>query len=142
MANTWPSTIPASIEVTYGDSGLLVGAEVWDDSGSSPERVTGLAGMINDVIPALNFSGVSYRFKHQGSMNIPYLYRIAAYTDDTYTTVDTNQSQGSDSLVFIEESGGGGSSGVGIVGFVENENPLLGIVNPNEPVVGIVDCGC
>lgn len=100
MASKVPAGQPASIEVTYSTPGLDIGVEIFDDSGSVPVQVTGLAGMVGNVLPLLNFRRNSYRFKHAGEASRWYLYQIACYTDGSFSTVDQDEPQGSDSVFF------------------------------------------
>ena len=100
MATKVPAGVPASLEVTLDAPGLNVGFALWDDSGSSPVQVTGQEGQVNGVYPGFNWQGNSYRAKLPGSPYKWYVVHIAVYTDDTFTTIDTEEPQGSDSLYF------------------------------------------
>src|SRR5208282_4134742 len=102
-----PSGTPASITVTLDQPGLFVGFKFFDDSGASPVQITGEEGQINGVFPALNFSGVSYRVKLPGTPSKWFIANIAVYTDGTYTTVDTDEPQGDDSIYFEIPAGSG-----------------------------------
>lgn len=101
MNGVVPAGQPATVEVSYSDPSLFVGVQLYDDSGGSPSPV-------GSVVHMLNFAGVSYRAKLTGAAGKWYLYRIAAYTDNTYTTVDTEQPQGSGTLFFESGSDLGG----------------------------------
>lgn len=138
MSSRVPSNLPASVEVSYSDSGLNIGVTIWDDSGSVPVQVTGLAGMVNGVLPLLNWSGVSYRFKHLGNAGTWYLYNIAAYVASNYLVVDTSQPQGSDSLYFDPPLATSGGAPNGITGLVESVVELTGIVAPDLDLVGTI----
>lgn len=112
-----PAGQPASIEVSYSDPGLFVGLQLFDDSGVSPVAV-------GAIIPMLNWAGVAYRAKVSGVANKWYLYQIAAYTDNTYTTVDGNQPNGSGTLFFKAPD----LSGKSITGFITVAPKLTGFV--------------
>lgn len=84
------SGISLSFEVTYDLSSLFVGLAVYDDSGVSPVLVS--------LIPMLNWYGNSYRAKFTPSAGKSYLFNKAVYTDGTYTVINTNYSQGSESI--------------------------------------------
>lgn len=96
-----PAGLPASIEVTLDQPGLSVGFTLFDDSGVTPVQITGQAGQVNGVFPALNYLRNSYRAKLPGIGGVWYVLQKSVYLDNTYTAVDPNYPQGSDSLFFV-----------------------------------------
>lgn len=112
---------PASITVSLETSGLNVGFEVWDDSGVSPVQVTGLAGMVNNVLPAVNYSGNCYRVKIPALAPGKYfLLHIGVYTDGTYTALVNDEPQGDDTLYFEPSVGIHGITGQSIVATLQD----------------------
>lgn len=101
MAQRLVAGQPASITVTLETSGLNVGFEVWDDSGVSPVQVTGLPGMINNILPAVNYSGSAYRVKIPSLTPLKYyLLHIGVYTNGSFTALTPDEPQGDDSIFF------------------------------------------
>lgn len=84
------SGVPLSFEVTYDSPSLFVGMAVFDDSGASPSLVS--------LIPMDNFYGNTYRAKFTPSAGKSYLFNKSVYTDGSYDTIDSDYSQGSESI--------------------------------------------
>lgn len=82
------------IEINF-DHGLFVGMKVFFDDGSGPVQQGGVLPMANllDTLYVASFTpavvGVYYFYKQ-------------VYTDDTYTTVDTDYSENSESIQVID----------------------------------------
>lgn len=85
------SGVSLSFEVTYDSPTLDVGMTVFDDSGLSPIQVGSILAMDN-------FKGNSYRAKFTATSGKSYLFHKAVYTDNTFTTIDDNYSQASESI--------------------------------------------
>lgn len=118
MNITGPAGKPASVEVSYSDPGLFIGLQLYDDSGLTPTPV-------GAVIPMLNWAGVAYRAKVSAPSNTYFLYRIAAFTDVTYTVEDANQPQGSGSIYLQSPD----LSGMELDLAVENNGDLMATVD-------------
>lgn len=118
-----PSGISLSFEVTYDRSDLFVGMSVYDNSGSSPVLVAG-------PMPMHNWAGYSYQAKFLASPNLSYLIFKAVYIDEDLTTLDNEYSQGTESIVAepLPQDDGGGV-GCQVVGYVDNNNTIIGLVN-------------
>ncbi len=104
-----PEGVPYTISETYGQAGLFIGVQIYNDNGSTPVAIGG-------VRPMLNYDGASYRLHFSGSTGISYLAKIKAYTDDTYATQDTDEPEADTSFTFASFSGGGGGGGATNVG--------------------------
>ncbi len=118
-----PAGVPLSFEVTYDSPSLDVGMTVYDDSGITPTLLEPTFAM--DLV-----AGNTYRGKFSAANNKSYIIIKAVYTDPTLTTVDDNYSQGSESIVAQTLSGGsGGSSSGSVVGIVDNDTAVVGVVN-------------
>lgn len=117
-----PEGVSCSFEVTYDSPTLHVAMSVYDDSGSSPVLVQGPSAMLNVV-------GNTYRAKFMPPASRPYIIFKAVYTDNTFETLSSDYSQGSESIVaqvFSQPSTN--SSGCSIVGLVDTINPVIGVV--------------
>lgn len=97
--NLVPAGVSLSFEVTYDAPSLPVAMSVYDDSGPSPVLVQGPTAM-------LNWTGNSYRGKFTATAGKQYLVLKAAYTDGTFTTLDPNNAQGTESFVAQNIAGG------------------------------------
>jgi hypothetical protein len=131
---TVPAGVELSFEVTYDSSGLPVAMSVYNTEGESPVLVQGPTAMTNVV-------GSTYVGKFTPSAELNYLIFKAVYTDDTFETIDTDFVAGTETIYAADSGGGGGgTSDCGtIIGFV-NDPVLIGLVTPNNPIVGIVCC--
>jgi hypothetical protein len=139
--NTWPSTKPASMEATFGDAVPFAGAKIWDDSGATPVPVTGLAGMVGDVLPAYNWDGNSWRVKIPGTAGTAYLAKIYAFTDNTYTTTVGDEPEGSESFIFQDFSAGGGSSAEEVILVDDDtEEPVVLVSEDPEDIILVEEC--
>lgn len=127
------SGVPLSFEVTFDDSSLYVGLAVIDDSAGSP--------VLLSVIPMTSVYGNTYRAKFTPTAGKNYIFNKAVYTDDTYTEIDDNFSQGSESIyaediagivwnALVEDYEEEGSFGV----VVANSGISSGLVNTNLTV--------
>jgi hypothetical protein len=94
---------PAPVEVDFGGTGLFIGMQLFEIESGVPTPVGG-------VVHMTNYDGTSYQANVTGNPGAWYVAKFKAYTDNTYTTVDTSQPQGQESLYFELESGGGGGS--------------------------------
>lgn len=115
-----PAGTPLSFEVTYDAADLDVGMSVYDDSGVAPVLVGSVLAMEH---VALN----TYRAKFTPVAGKNYIAIKAVYTDETLTTVDSNYSQGSESFYAAEILG-------------QNNCSIVGLVDDDSPIVGVVDC--
>jgi hypothetical protein len=103
---------------------------IFDVTSGSPVQITNLPGMVNGVLPMVNFSGDSYYAEFTGAPNHRYAVNKAAYTDVTYTVVDVSQPQASEYVSVIPQiviPGGSSALGVAIAGLV-TQRPILGLV--------------
>ena len=119
-----PANVSLSFEVTYDRDDLFVGMSVYDDSGLSPVLIQGPSAMLNVV-------GNTYRGKFVADPEKSYIIFKAVYTDETFLTLSPDYSQASESIR-SEIIGSGGSSTVGgcpIIGLVDNNNEIIGLVN-------------
>lgn len=118
-----PANVSCSFEVTYDSPSLHVGMSVFDDSAGSPVLVLGPIAMAH-------VGNNTYRAKYTPGLNKLYVIIKAVYTDVGLTIVDDNYSQGSESVVSRDLSGGGGggSGGCYVVGRVDNNNQVVGQV--------------
>jgi hypothetical protein len=119
-----PAGITCSFEVTFDSPELNVAMSVYDDTGSSPVLVSGPLAMLRVV-------GNTYRGKFTPILAHSYIIFKAVYTDDTFETLDTDYSQGSESIIAenIGSSSGSGSAGCTIFGFVADDDTILGTVS-------------
>ena len=116
-----PSGTSLSFEVTYDSPSLHVGMSVYDDDGLSPVLIYGPVTMSNVV-------GNTYRAKFSAQDGKSYIIFKAVYQDALLTTLDSNYSQGSESIK-AESLGGGASGGAcELIGLVENNNELIGLI--------------
>lgn len=99
--NIVPAAVPTFYEVTFDLPGLFVAMSVYDIT-SSPTLVAGPSAMTNvvDNTYVKSFTAVA---------NKSYLMLKGVYTDGTFTTLDTNYSQGSETI-FAEVPGAGGGT--------------------------------
>lgn len=117
-----PAGIELSFEVTFDRDDLFVGMTVYDDSGLTPIQV--LAPTLMDWVYRN-----TYRGKFNPSAQKNYIIVKSVYTDETLAELDDNYSSGSESCI-AENIGSFGQIAVGcsIIGIVENNNPIVGIV--------------
>lgn len=120
-----PSGVSLTFEVTYDQPGLNVAMSVYDTTGVSPSLVSGPTAMALVV-------GNTYYGKFQGSQGHTYVIYKAVYTDNTFTTVDTDYAAGTESIIAEDISGGGGGGG--------STADVIGYVIPNPTVIGYVKC--
>jgi len=78
-----------------------------------------------------NVVGGTYEGKFVATAGRSYVIFKAVYTDDTYTELNPNFGQGSESIFaqIIPSSTGGGSTGCAIIGFVDGYQDIIGFVN-------------
>ena len=129
-----PFGFPASVEVTYSDPSLFVGLQLYDDSGVSPIAV-------GSIIPMLNWIGSSYRAQVSGTQGKWYIYRIAVYTDGTYTTVDSDQPNGSGSMYFQSPPGAPDISGTELVALVDRNTDMRIEVDASTGIFAFAETG-
>lgn len=116
-----PGGVVLSCEVTFDQNDLHVGMSVYDDTGADPVLILGPFAM--DLV-AIN----TYRGKFTGVVGHNYIVIKAVYTDIGLTMIDTNYSQGSESIVAQSLSGGSTSTGCEVVGLVDNNPAVVGYV--------------
>lgn len=119
-----PANESLTFEVTFDQPDLDVGMSVYDDSGSSPFLILGPIAMAHVVAN-------TYRAKFTAQDSKSYIIFKAVYTDDTFDTLDTDYAQGTESIrAELLGGGGGGNTGCGdIIGLVENDVEIIGLVN-------------
>ena len=128
-----PAGAELTFEVTYDSPSLAVAMSVYDTTGVSPVLVQGPAAMT--VIVANTYIG-----KFTPEVGKSYLIFKAVYTSGAFTTLSSDYSQGTESLIVEDVGGGGGSADCGtVVGYVTNPT-VIGLVQPTEAVVGFINC--
>jgi hypothetical protein len=119
-----PANVALSFEVTFDSPILDVAMSVYNTTGGSPQLVQGPTAMSLLV-------GNTYFGKFNPDVNKSYVIVKAVYTDETFTTMSPNYSQGSESIYAQDVGGGGGGGGGGspeIVGYIDSNNEIVGIV--------------
>ncbi len=117
-----PSSNTVSCEVTFDSPDLDVGMSVYDDSGPSPVLLSGPTAMIL-------VANYTYRGKFVAGLNKNYIVIKAVYTDETFTTLDPNYSQGSESIVARNITPSGPvATGCSVIGIVDNNLQIVGRV--------------
>lgn len=119
-----PGAIELSFEVTFDSPSLNVGMSVYDTTAPSPNLVQGPTLMVNVLAG-------TYVGKFTPTTGRSYVIVKAVYTDSSLTTLSPDYSQGSESII-AQAIGGGGSSSAG--------GAVVGYVNQNNTVVGLVNC--
>lgn len=114
-----PAGRPLSFEVTFTAPDLDVGMTVYDDSGASPVLLLPPFAMVNVY-------GNTYRGKFTAEDGKNYIVIKSVYTDNTLTTLDPNYLAGSESVVAQY--------------LVVSAPYIVGVVDNNEDVIGLVDC--
>jgi hypothetical protein len=129
-----PADVPLSFEVTFDANDLHVGMSVYDDTGLTPILVAGPSAMTL-------VADYTYRGKFTAADGRNYIIIKAVYTDDTFSTLNPNYSQGSESIVAQVIGGGGNSSPPdgAIVGFVIPNDIVIGLIS-NDTVLGFISC--
>lgn len=79
-----------SVEVNYAPT-LFVGMTIFDDSGVSPVQ-------LGAILPMLNVISALYRAKYTLPYVGTFIFRKAVYTDGTFTALDPNYSESSESV--------------------------------------------
>ena len=121
-----PTGSQLSFEVTFDSPSLHVAMSVYDVTGASPSLVQGPTAMTIVV-------GNTYQGKFHPTINgKSYVIFKAVYTDNSFTTLSPDYSQGSESIIVESLSSGG--SGATLV------NPVIGYVDDNNEVIGLVNC--
>jgi len=121
-----PTGAQLSFEVTFDNPSLNVAMSVYDVTLSSPVLVQGPTAM------TIVF-GNTYQGKFTPTINgKAYVILKAVYTDNTFTTLNSAYSQGSESIIVESLSSGGG--GTTLV------NPVIGYIDDNNEVMGLVNC--
>jgi hypothetical protein len=116
-----PADLPCSFEVTFDRNDLNVGMSVYDDTGVTPVLVQGPSAMALVV-------DYTYRAKFTPLNGRSYIIIKAVYTDNTLSVLDSNYSQGSESII-AQQLSGGSSGGCSIVGYVNQTQTIVGYVN-------------
>ena len=120
-----PAGIQLTFEVTFSDSDLPVAMSVYDVTGDSPDLVQGPTAMTN-------ISGTNtYTGTFTPSLGESYVIVKGVYTDDTYTALDPDYAQGSESIIALNQGDGGS---------ISTSCAVIGIVEPNPTIIGIVQC--
>lgn len=112
-----------SFGVTFDRDDLFVAAKVYDNSGSSPALLA--------TVEMLNYYGNSYQGSYTPVVPMPLLIQKSVYTDGTFTTLDTDYSQGDETEEAVTISGGGGGSSnasCSLIGFILNNDTLIGFI--------------
>lgn len=117
-----PAGVPLSFEVTFDRNDLYVGMSVYNNSGASPI-------LVGSIIPMHSVVGNTYQAKFSGVQGLSYVVFKAVYTDNSYSTIDTNYSQGSEAFICQQLTGGNVIA-----------TSLIGMVLPNPTLIGLIDC--
>jgi hypothetical protein len=97
---------------------------VYDTTSGSPTLVSGPTAMSLLV-------GNTYYGRFNPTVGHAYVIYKAVYTDDTYTTLDTDYAQGTESIYagdFGQTSG------------TISDNAIVGVVQTPEPITGFLNC--
>ncbi len=114
-----PAGINLSCEVTYDSPDLYVGMSVYDDTGDEPVLLLSPFAMVN-------VAHNTYRGKFAAVAGRAYIVIKGVYTDDTFTTLSDDYSQGSESIVAQNLTLA--SLGCSVIGYVENNLAVIGRV--------------
>jgi len=88
-----PARIPYGLSAVYA-AGLFVGLRIFDVSSGAPVQVTGLPGMINNVLPAAQIGASSTFVAYFTAVDQKrYVFVFNAYTDGTYAAVDGTKAE-------------------------------------------------
>lgn len=129
MMEIVPVGLPLGFEVTFDSNSLEVAMRVFDDLGVQ----------VGSPIQMINVFGNTYRGFFTPDDVKGFLIQKAVYTDNTYTTLDPNYSQGSETIIAIR-IGGASSGGCSVVGYVLNNDEVVGLVDGSGDVKGIINC--
>lgn len=129
-----PPNVELPFEVTYSSPSLPVAMSVYDMTSGTPVLISGPTAMVN-------LSGTNtYVGLFTLAIEKTYLILKAVYTDLSFSVLDTDYSQGSETITTTGSSGGSGSaSSCELVGYIQNNNPVVGFII-NDPLVGFVEC--
>lgn len=123
-----------TFEVTYDSDELNVGMSIYD--------TTGLPVLVSGPTAMAVLAGNTYFGKFTPTEDHAYVIIKKVYTDDSLDTVDTDYSPGTESIICKAVGGGGGggqpSTGA-VIGIVEENQTLIGIVE-SDTLIGIIDC--
>lgn len=119
-----PAGVQLSFDVTFESADLDVGMVVYDTTGVSPIQVMAPTAM-HWVY------GNTYVGKFIPSAQKNYLVVKSVYTDGTLTDLDPDYSAGSETIVAEE---------LGSFGQINNGCSIVGIVDTDPEIVGIVEC--
>lgn len=122
--NLAPAGAPISCEVTFDSGALDVAMSVFDTTSGTPILVSGPTAMA--LVVDYTYFGIFTPVAGHS-----YVVLKAVYTDDTYTTLDPNHSQASESFYSQAQGGSGGGT---------DSPSLVGCVDLNLTVVGYVNC--
>lgn len=121
--NLAPGGLQLSFEVTFDSDTLHVGMSVYDTTTSSPNLVQGPTAMVNVLAG-------TYVGKFIPTTGRSYVIVKAVYTDSGLTILSPDYSQGSESIIAQDIGGGGsGPTGGAVIGYVNNNNTVVGLVN-------------
>ena len=118
-----PVGVSCTFEVTFDSPSLHVGMSVYDNSGADPALIIGPIAMTSVV-------GNTYQAKFTPPNARPYIIFKAVYTDDTFETLSTDYSQGSESIiaqVFSQPTSN--STGCTVVGQIASDDVVVGQVD-------------
>lgn len=115
-----PANVPSSFVTSGNSPSLFVGMSVYDNSGSNPALVSGPTRMTN-------FAGNAYEAKYTPAVG-NFLVLMAIYTDSSLTTLMPGYEQDVTTITAID------------MAFNVPVNSVVGYVDPQEDVEGVVNC--
>lgn len=121
-----PGGVSCSFEVTFDDDDLNVAMSVYDTTTGSAVLVAGPTAMTSVV--ANTYFGMFTPTTERS-----YVIYKAVYTDNSFTTLDTDYAAGTESIIAEDIGGGGGGGGSG-------GGAVIGFVEPTPTVIGFVVC--
>lgn len=117
-----PAGVQCPFEVTYDSPSLAVAMSVYDVTTGSPVLVQGPTAMAN-VVGNTYFGHFTPVQGHQ------YVIFKAVYVNNSFLSLSTNYSQGSESIIAQTiPQGTSNSVGCSVVGLVDTINPVIGVV--------------
>ncbi len=127
-----PAGVALSFEVTFDRPFLDVAMSVYDDSGADPVLILGPFAMDQVV-------GNTYRGKFTPEDGKSYIITKAVYTDPTYTLLDSNYFQGSESIYAQTFSSNTSSAEPDrVVGYVEDPGAVIGSIEDHGAIIGAI----
>lgn len=116
----FPANVPSSFVTSGNSPSLFVGMSVYDNSGANPVLVSGPTRMTN-------FAGNAYQSKYTPAVG-NFIILMAVYTDSSLTTFMPGFEQDVETITAVD------------FGFNVPVNSVIGYVDPQDDVDGVVNC--